>query len=374
MPNILDDLDRYAGELEDLVRQGDKDENKSPVLALEHSVNEVSKAWSGSWFGYHSRVYYEGFQPPPPGEHFSPEWGLMDNFGGGGSVGDWREYPENLVRDYIYTQAPNPDLTAVNGVAKKARETFDAYKFEILSLLDVNFDLSSDSILDGVKQKIENSTTLEAYQLLNRMIPTGQMMSRDSNAILQGKIAPVHLEVASEITSIKMSFDACNYLAKLSRQIRSHVGRLPAHQQSIPKGSRIFIGHGNSSLWEDLKQFLENDLRLEWDEFNRIPPAGFSTTERLSQMLEAANFAFLVLTGEDQTVGGKLHPRMNVIHEAGLLQGKLGFSKAIVLLEEGCEEFSNITGLAQIRFELGNIATAFDEIKRVLKREEIIES
>ena len=63
---------------------------------------------------------------------------------------------------------------------------------------------------------------------------------------------------------------------------------------------------------------------------------------------------------------------MNVVHEAGLFQGRLGFTKAIVLLEEGCEEFSNIQGLGQIRFPKGNIAAAFEEIRRVLEREDLL--
>lgn len=63
---------------------------------------------------------------------------------------------------------------------------------------------------------------------------------------------------------------------------------------------------------------------------------------------------------------------LNVVHEAGLFQGRLGFTKAIVLLEEGCEEFSNIQGLGQIRFPKGNIAPAFEEIRRVLEREGLI--
>ena len=65
-------------------------------------------------------------------------------------------------------------------------------------------------------------------------------------------------------------------------------------------------------------------------------------------MLDAAAIALIVMTAEDEQVDGKLRARMNVIHEAGLFQGRLGFSKAIVLLEEGCEEFSNISGLGQI--------------------------
>ena len=64
--------------------------------------------------------------------------------------------------------------------------------------------------------------------------------------------------------------------------------------------------------------------------------------------------------------------RMNVVHEAGLFQGRLGFTRAVVMLEEGCEQFSNIEGLGQIRFPHGNIAAAFEEVRRVLEREGLI--
>ncbi len=63
---------------------------------------------------------------------------------------------------------------------------------------------------------------------------------------------------------------------------------------------------------------------------------------------------------------------MNVVHEAGLFQGRLGFTKAIVLLEEGCKEFTNIQGLGQIRFPRGRISSAFEEVRRVLEREGLI--
>jgi predicted nucleotide-binding protein len=78
------------------------------------------------------------------------------------------------------------------------------------------------------------------------------------------------------------------------------------------------------------------------------------------------------LTGEDEQADGRLRARMNVIHEAGLFQGRLGFTRAIVLLEQGCEEFSNIHGLGQIRFPKGNIKAAFDEVRQILEREGLI--
>lgn len=110
------------------------------------------------------------------------------------------------------------------------------------------------------------------------------------------------------------------------------------------------------------------------DEFNRVPSAGVTTIERLSEMLAAATFALLVMTGEDEQPDGKLHARMNVFHEAGLFQGRLGFTRAIVLLEEDCEGFSNIEGLGQIRFPKGNIRQAFEDIREALEREGVLSS
>ena len=58
-----------------------------------------------------------------------------------------------------------------------------------------------------------------------------------------------------------------------------------------------------------------------------------------------------------------------MIHEAGLFQGRLGFKRAIILLEDGCEEFSNVHGLGQIRFPSENVSAVFEDVRRVLERE-----
>ena len=104
-----------------------------------------------------------------------------------------------------------------------------------------------------------------------------------------------------------------------------------------------------------------------------MPVAGITNVARLSEMLDAAGIAFLIMTAEDEQMDGKVHARMNVVHEAGLFQGRLGFTRAIVLLEDGCEEFSNIHGLGQIRFPKGNIRAAFEEVRQVLEREGLVE-
>ena len=139
------------------------------------------------------------------------------------------------------------------------------------------------------------------------------------------------------------------------------------------KRGKVFIGHGRSPLWRELKDFLFERLGLAWDEFNREAVAGFTTFERISQMLSEAEFAFLILTAEDTHLDKSLHAREDVVHEVGLFQGSLGPKKAIILLEDDCEEFSNIVGLCQIRFPRGHISATFEEIRRVLEREGVLQ-
>jgi predicted nucleotide-binding protein len=138
--------------------------------------------------------------------------------------------------------------------------------------------------------------------------------------------------------------------------------------------SRIFIGHGQSPIWRELKDFVFHRLDLPWDEFNREPIAGITTTERLNEMISSAMFAFLIMTAEDEQPDDSIRARQNVVHEAGLFQGKLGLRKAIILLEDGCSEFSNIYGLSQIRFPRGKISASFEEVRMVLEREGIVKS
>lgn len=104
-----------------------------------------------------------------------------------------------------------------------------------------------------------------------------------------------------------------------------------------------------------------------------MPVAGVTNIARLSQMLNEAAIAFLIMTAEDEQVDGKQHARQNVIHEAGLFQGRLGFERAIILLEEGCEEFSNVQGLGLIHFPKGNMSAISEDIRRVLEREGLVD-
>ena len=132
---------------------------------------------------------------------------------------------------------------------------------------------------------------------------------------------------------------------------------------------KIFIGHGRDKQWRDLKDHLHDLHGFEVIAYEIGPRAGLSVKDVLEGMLNDSSFALLLLTGEDQHVDGDIHARQNVVHELGLFQGYLGFTRAIALLEDGVQQFSNILGVNQIRFSKGNIRETFGDILATIRRE-----
>jgi predicted nucleotide-binding protein len=132
---------------------------------------------------------------------------------------------------------------------------------------------------------------------------------------------------------------------------------------------RVFIGHGRNTLWRDLKDHLHEQHGYEVEAYEIGARAGHSIRDILDEMLKKSSFALLVMTGEDETAEGTLHPRLNVVHECGLFQGRLGFHRAIVLLEDGAEDFSNIAGVHQLRFSKGQIREIYGDVVATLRRE-----
>lgn len=380
MSTISDELFQIAKHLDSIKAQFDIEDEfdiKAGKLLdrLEDKAITVGKAWSGSWLGHQSRIYYQNLQTPPPGARFSKIEGLTRHSIFQETVGKWVEYDYDTLHQAIYHLADNPNLEPLEKLANKAHHTFKDKREELISLLSMALEERDDSFLLRLKKEAEEIKILSSSDFVNYYTPSGQFISRDTVALEQGLQTPPHIAVLCHIKAIRFSAISCENLAKVAKQAASHLvkqERFARRKQEI--GTNVFIGHGRSPAWRDLKDLIQDRLGLPWDEFNRVPVAGITNIARLSEMLNDAAIAFLVMTAEDEQVDGKMRARENVVHEAGLFQGKLGFTKAIVLLEEGCEEFSNIQGLGQIHFPQGNIKAVFEEIRRVLEREGLIPS
>ncbi len=151
---------------------------------------------------------------------------------------------------------------------------------------------------------------------------------------------------------------------KLLRELHSADGiKLPQKRTS----QRVFIGHGHEQCWREVRDFLRDRLGLVCEEFNRVSAVGQYPQQRLREMLDVSAFALLVMTAEDEG-----RARSNVIHEIGYAQGCLGPGQVAILLEDGCETFSNIDGLTTIPFAKGNILAKSEDLRKALEDRGIV--
>ena len=234
--------------------------------------------------------------------------------------------------------------------------------------------LSSEQEFDKLKSETWKWTDYNKTLFINTLFDNSPLPDSHGSPVLHmilrsfsEKITDHRKDISRWITDLESIYERLELYEELPSNTQHTVNNNTMNNEN----KKIFIGHGRSHIWRVLKDFIADTLKLPYEEFNRISPAGKATSDRLKEMLEESCMAFLIMTGEDEQADGSLRARDNVIHEVGLFQGKLGFERAIILLEEGCEDFSNIHGITHIPFPKGKIDTTFGEIIRVLKRESI---
>ena len=89
MKDIISELKRIKEKCSKIEFEFEKDEIVHIKSNLEMSISQISRAWSNSWLGYQAYVYWKNFTIPPPGYHFSIEWGFHENFYGP-TPGKWQ--------------------------------------------------------------------------------------------------------------------------------------------------------------------------------------------------------------------------------------------------------------------------------------------
>jgi predicted nucleotide-binding protein len=183
-----------------------------------------------------------------------------------------------------------------------------------------------------------------------------------------GSTVIVHAEQRHEIHKLMNIFTQSVHLATAIRS-EAEVEVDAEVEDGTKDEISIFIGHGRSGAWGELRNHLQDKHGYRIVAYETGSRAGHSIRDILEEMLNQSSIAFLVLTGEDETADETIRARQNVIHETGLFQGRLGFSRAIVLLEEGVESLSNLQGIQHISFAKGHINGTFGDVLAVIRRE-----
>ena len=371
MANLAKRLDQIAHVCEAISVRINRKPHSSALAALKRQATSVGRAWCGSCLGYHACVYYRDLKRPPPGVEFDYRDGLPEPFYPD-EAPDWIEYPFGKVIGVIERAAGKPRLGELRKVANQAATDVVEARERLLSALNAVFTTCSDPYVVRLLKDTEAAIPLSAKRCVDARLPTSLPSTADRRAARGGIQIPPHAKILCEVEVTESTFSTAKRLASIARHAIEHLDNRAETSHRSLGGDKVFIGHGGARVWKELRDFIRDRVKLPWDEFNRVPVAGVANITRLRQMLDSAAIAFLVMTAEDEHGDGKAHARMNVVHEAGLFQGRLGFERAIVLIEEGCEEFSNIHGLGQIRFPAGNIAAKFEDVRLVLEREGLI--
>jgi predicted nucleotide-binding protein len=372
---VVDVLDRLRDLEAEALRLAESDlpADLHPSRTIyQERIDRLENSHSRSWFGDHSSTYYQGFQSPPSGRSFDVEWGFVSGYSGSHNLG-WNIYSRDEIRGFVFEEIGEDIFHSLHKFEDKITTDFSNLHDQIIDTLELTEKQFKETSISRYITRIrEDLSPYNFGDFINSRLRGTPNMTRDSEEIAKGQIVPVHVQYQSTIRSIEINKRRLRDLANSLRNVIEIFNLSKPAQQSIPDSNRIFIGHGRSMQWRVLKDFIKDRLGLPYDEFNRVSTAGVGTQERLGEMLLHCEFAFLILTGEDFHDDKSLHARENVVHEAGLFQGKLGWRKAIVVLEDGFEEFSNISGLGEFGFPKGNIGAVFEDIRAVLEREGVV--
>jgi hypothetical protein len=89
----------------------------------------------------------------------------------------------------------------------------------------------------------------------------------------------------------------------------------------------------------------------------------------MQEVLPRSQFAILVLTREDVEIEGELAAQLNMVRLAGLFQGRLGFTRVLLLLEECATLLPGVKDLPLLVFPEGNPLAIWPKVRAILENE-----
>lgn len=353
--------------------------------ALEKAIRITEAAWSGSWLGYHARVYHQEMEPLPPGTKFHVEWGLITGEEvDKPSTGNWNKYRREDVVRFIRDRARNPNLEPLRTASRKAAALHGEVRAALASVLEkLRHRPGKDAILESLAEKVVESVVLNEEDFLKKWAPRKPPPTKDEIALVEGIVVPPHLVVKAEVWAIRHPFMVCGELAKTLRWLASHVAELEKRDEELRRAQviperpattklasrAIVVGHGKSALWKPLRERIAEQFPVPCHGFQQVPLPGLGTMAAMQEVMPKTQFAILVLTREDIEAEGELAAQLNVVRLAGLFQGRLGFTRVLLMLEECATVLPGVNDLPRLVFPEGNILGAWEKVRAILENE-----
>jgi predicted nucleotide-binding protein len=341
---------------------------KEAASQLIEASLSIGRAWCGSWWGYHSRLYVTNFRPQGPGDDFNTSWGVRLSRGG-----PWIEYDYAAVRQAILTKA-GVDVSAFDSASAEAERVCTLALSELTPILDSLSDSTGAGSLQAKQREVHHlqSQCTEKYWQQAEKPPT-LPMAGDERALSEGIVTPLHIAFKAQIAWRLSFFSTAERLVAVSQYVAKYVER---HQTPLPSSGfgdakAIFLIHGqNDVMKENVAAAIESVCKLRPTILHEQPDGGKTIIEKLEHYSAQVYFAVALLTADDRggaekklppglsrkqammlTKSGRLRTelrpraRQNVILELGYFWGKLGRERVVILYEDGVELPSDALGI-----------------------------
>jgi len=201
---------------------------KVEAKKLDLSIPEILDSWSGSWFGYQSKLYYGNFENPPIQDKFSVEWGRINGFSN-----KWKERKSEEVKIELekISQVSIDELEReYKSLINIVEDFYDETSLVIKTDEEMQSQIAQENLLEGQKKLKQGEIGIK---LLKARQPAN-FMSRDTEAISEGILTPAVLyyesfakEILSNVELVYQNMKSFHYFIRWMKTKKSSTKAKP---------------------------------------------------------------------------------------------------------------------------------------------------
>ncbi|MBA3733571.1 hypothetical protein H0W91_04350 [Patescibacteria group bacterium] len=208
---------------------------KVEAKKLDSSIPESLVSWSGSWFGYQSKLYYGDFEKPPVQDRFSVEWGSINGFSN-----KWKERKPDEVKKEL-EKISHVSIDELEREYKSliniVEDFYDETSLIIKTDQEMREEISKENLLEGQKKLTYGE---EGIKYLKQRQPS-TFMTRDSEAMVEGIFTPTILyyesfakEILNNVELVYKNIKSLHYFIRWMRTKNLLLCRRSQKEQNNP--------------------------------------------------------------------------------------------------------------------------------------------
>lgn len=225
--------------------------------ALIQACNKIEKSWSGSFAGWHGRMYFKNFEKPQLQERFSGEWGGIH-----GIPDVWQEKDSEEVKSVLEKMVSEDfSIDVLEKEAKALQQNAEQIKNELVITLSA-INLSSFPDEQTLKTEVENIKFGKGKNhFINKYIPKS-LMTRDQGALMEGICIPSHTYYLGLAQSV---IDTCGSVEHLVQLVDRLIRQIELKPTSTPlKAKNVWNWFNPFWLIWKIILLLNRLVKLAW--------------------------------------------------------------------------------------------------------------